>query len=623
MLIPIGHDQQTVRRLPWVTIVIVACNLLCFVLVASGAKNSEALAAKQIRRVFEYWQERPYLNLPDDLVDAVVPPAERARFRTLMEAMKGGSIQVDAAERELHQRVLDEMARDALAAREAHPFFAWGLVPAKPRLAAFLSSMFMHAGWLHLLGNMFILYLAGPPIEDAYGRPGFAALYGLAGVAASLAHMAYFPDAAEPLVGASGAVAGVMGAFLIRCTRSKIRFFYWWFVRGGTFDAPAWLMLPLWLLQQLFYASLTKGGDGVAYWAHVGGFVFGALAALVVKWLRIEERYIHPKIEAAITLEQHPALQRGLELLARGAVEDARRAFGEAMAADPHNPDVHLAMWQSYLQVDEPRQGAGELVKVIELELRGGELDLALDHWRELVASAGVGGPATLRFRLASQLAEAGRVEANEVFRHLAEDPTADLLGEKARRRLGLPEPPPPAEPLPSRPPSREDGAAGEGGMAARVREAAAAVGEVPERAETPLWVEENRLVKLEEAGLALKDAAGVGDVLLYSLVDAVAVGGIAGADRPYLVMDLVVGFNTDRRRVFRVRSTAMDPSQLLEWFDAPPLEAFRELVRRIVDASGATLLPGPEAIAKIRMFESLGAFEVEVYGVDREQGSA
>lgn len=626
MLIPIGHDQQTVRRLPWVTIAIIALNFLCFLGVGGSVRDAEKAAKERLQRTIEYWQEHPYLDLPDSFVEVVVPPGERNQFRLMAEAMKGAGVDVDPEQRREEQDALEALARDVVTARDEHPYFSWGLVPAKPSASAFLSSMFMHAGWLHLLSNMFILFLVGPAIEDAYGRPWYAAFYLVSGVAASLVQIASFPQSDSPLVGASGALAGVMGAFLIRCWRTKIRFFYWYFLRGGTFDAPAWFMLPLWLLQQVFYGMLTKSADGVAYWAHVGGFVFGAVVALAMRRLRVEERFIRPKIESKITLEQHPGLREGVDLLARGEIEAARESLARAIADEPGNPDAHLAMWQSYAQVGEARRGAGEMVKVIEVELKAGELDLALDHWRELVENARLGGPASLRWRLASQLAEAGRTDADEVFRHLAADPTAELLGDKARRRLGLPEPPPTAAPTETSLP----GPAMHPPAAPTTMHAEAATGfasgAVPAEEEPPTEPEPRQITtvegcileKLEEAGAVVRGEGGEAEVLLYTLIDAVSVAGIGGDGKPYLVVDLVVGFTSQHRRIFRLLSTQMDPRRILQWFDAAPLDAFRELVRRLADASGGTLLPGPEALKTFKMFPTIAAYEAEVFGLDR-----
>ena len=134
------------------------------------------------------------------------------------------------------------------------------------------------AGFFHFLGNMFILYLAGPFIEDRWGRPLFAGFYILAGIFAALFFVVQYPGLEESMVGASGAISGVMGAFLIRFWFVKIKFFYFFFFFMGTFNAPAWFMLPLWLARELIFAQAgdviaPEGGTGVAHWAHVAGFV--------------------------------------------------------------------------------------------------------------------------------------------------------------------------------------------------------------------------------------------------------------------------------------------------------------------------------------------------------------
>lgn len=615
MIIPIGHEDQTVRRLPWVTIAVIAINLVCFLTVGSAARRSEEVARERLERVFTFWQSHPYLNMPKELLSVTLPEGEQKRFEIMSEAFKGAGGEIPVDEREQAQRQLNAMVSEYLSTLGENPLRSWGLVPAEFSFSTLISSMFMHAGWLHLLSNLFILYLAGPSIEDVWGRPLFAAFYLVSGIVAALAHVASFPESHAPLIGASGAIAGVMGAFLVRKWRTKIRFFYWWFLRGGVFDAPAWAMLPLWLLQQAFMGSLTKSEDGVAYWAHVGGFVFGVVVAVVVQALRVEERFIHPKIEAKLTLEQHPDLQAGLEFVARGEIERGREALTRAITAEPHNPDAHLAMWQSYAQVGEARQGIGSMVRVIESELKRGELELALTHWRELLATAGSGGPPAMRWRLASQLQDAEHEGWQDVLQHLATDPTADLLGEKARRRLGLPEAPP-SPPTPRPLPEVAPTAAGE---PVWTQPPAPQVSSFPV-ADTPvappvslerrqLVVESAVIERLGDDGITVRGEDETTDLLLYGLIDAVSVVGIAEGGKPFLVIDLIVGLSRDRCHVFRALSTQMDPRHILQWFDAPVLEAFRKLVRRIVEASGATVLPTDDAIEKIRMYPSLEAY--------------
>jgi membrane associated rhomboid family serine protease len=161
----------------------------------------------------------------------------------------------------------------------------WSLVPANIMTAhgfiTIFTSMFMHAGWEHILGNMLFFWVFGPEIEDVMGPLPYLIFYLLGGVAATLAQVLIDPSSTVPNLGASGAIAAVMGAFLITYPRDQIRtvVFLGWFTRV-TF-LPAIAMVGLWFLTQLFsevgaLAQVQTGG-GVAYMAHIGGFVFGML----------------------------------------------------------------------------------------------------------------------------------------------------------------------------------------------------------------------------------------------------------------------------------------------------------------------------------------------------------
>jgi membrane associated rhomboid family serine protease len=146
-----------------------------------------------------------------------------------------------------------------------------------------LTAMFMHAGWLHIIGNMVFLWAFGPEVEDAMGPLLYLVFYLLSGLAASLAQTALMPHSTVPNLGASGAIAGVMGAFLVTYPHDEIRtvLLLGWFSRI-TF-IPAVLLIGLWFLTQLFSqvgaVADAQGGGGVAYAAHVGGFIFGAVTA--------------------------------------------------------------------------------------------------------------------------------------------------------------------------------------------------------------------------------------------------------------------------------------------------------------------------------------------------------
>ncbi len=152
--------------------------------------------------------------------------------------------------------------------------------------SSLITSTFLHAGPLHLAGNMLFLFIFGDNLEDEMGHLPYLLFYLACGAAADLAQWAADPMSAVPTVGASGAIAGVMGGYLLLFPKAKVDIFAFFVVFFRIFPVPAWIMLGLWFGLQLFNSigSDTAGG-GVAYWAHSGGFVIGMIFTLPL-WLR-------------------------------------------------------------------------------------------------------------------------------------------------------------------------------------------------------------------------------------------------------------------------------------------------------------------------------------------------
>jgi membrane associated rhomboid family serine protease len=146
-----------------------------------------------------------------------------------------------------------------------------------------LTSMFLHGSWMHVLGNMWFLWIFGDNVEDSMTRPRFLAFYVLCGLAAALAQVAANPASEVPMVGASGAISGVMGAYLVLYPRVRV----FALVPIGFFITsvalPAWIMLVYWMGLQVLggLTSFGRSGGGVAFWAHVGGFVAGVVLVKV------------------------------------------------------------------------------------------------------------------------------------------------------------------------------------------------------------------------------------------------------------------------------------------------------------------------------------------------------
>ena len=152
--------------------------------------------------------------------------------------------------------------------------------PSPDSYQTIFTSMFMHSGWMHIIGNMLYLWIFGNNVEDSIGHFKFIAFYLLCGVAAAAAQVAISPDSIVPMIGASGAISGVLGAYLLLFPRARVLVLFPIWIFWRVFYVPAVLLLVFWFGMQLLSAlavlRLNVNG-GVAFWAHVGGFVAGLL----------------------------------------------------------------------------------------------------------------------------------------------------------------------------------------------------------------------------------------------------------------------------------------------------------------------------------------------------------
>lgn len=158
----------------------------------------------------------------------------------------------------------------------------YGLMPARvlqgEGLYAFLTNIFLHGGWSHLLGNMLFLWIFGDNVEDSLGHLRYVAFYMVCGVGASLLWMVTQFAGTTPAVGASGAISGVLGAYFVLYPNARVKALMGFGYFFRVVRVPAYVMIGLWFLYQLMLASVPVN-TGVAYWAHVGGFVMGVMLA--------------------------------------------------------------------------------------------------------------------------------------------------------------------------------------------------------------------------------------------------------------------------------------------------------------------------------------------------------
>ena len=262
MVIPV-HDVNRVRRTPWLTYLLIAVNVVVFLLTpALRTTGIEDPSLGQLCQLEEFYHR--YGAIPRELVDN--QPLPVAPTGDVGAGPQGPGCVVGPP--------------------------AYSKIP----VLSVLYSMFLHGGWVHLLGNMLFLWVFGNNVEDRFGRLRFALFYLLCGYVAAYGFALANTDSSQPLVGASGAVAGVLGAYLVLFPRARI----WSLVPPLLFlplRLPAWLVLGLWfVLQWVFAAGYAVSEAGaVAFLAHVLGFVFGMLAAVPMQRRGPPPEYAPPR----------------------------------------------------------------------------------------------------------------------------------------------------------------------------------------------------------------------------------------------------------------------------------------------------------------------------------------
>jgi membrane associated rhomboid family serine protease len=238
------HDVNPVRRTPVITYLLIAVNVVVFVMSPLATHVLGGTSVADECQVIAFLDE--YAAVPDELVHN-------------RQAPQGATGEVGS-----------QGGRVGCVEQQPPPFD-------KTPFLSVLYAMFLHGGWLHLLGNMLFLYVFGNNVEDRLGRLRYLAFYLLCGYTATYGFSLFTPSSTQPLVGASGAIAGVLGAYLVLFPRAKVwsllTFFFFLPVR-----LPAWLVLGSWFVLQYMYfrGAGVAGPSGVAYGAHVIGFLVGA-----------------------------------------------------------------------------------------------------------------------------------------------------------------------------------------------------------------------------------------------------------------------------------------------------------------------------------------------------------
>jgi len=655
MIIPIGHEDQKVDRLPWVTISLIIANVLVFLFMLPTVNRQSDEVQVRAHEIIRFAEEHPYLRFPKELapyVHHLNEPPELPR-QTIAE----------------QQAAFDQMIVELREARSRSIYFRYGYVPAHPSLLALFTSMFLHGGWLHLLGNMLFLWLAGTSLEDRWGRLFYPLFFLTSGVLATLTHGAMHPQSTLPMVGASGAIAGLMGAFLVRLGKTRIKFFYWFYVVRGTFYSPAYLVLPMWLLEQIYLASLRQA-IGIAVCAHIGGFAFGAVLALIVRFSNLEASVLTPSIERKTSYRASRRLTRAMSKLDRGDSEAAIKELEAILKAEPGNIDARTALVDAYTRVGNTVAAGKESARLVGAYVRARDLDGATAAYREHRQSY-LDVPLPMR----DLLALGAHAEKNRDFHDAVDlyqaavaawpdDPLAPkaLLG-AGRLTLRAFQQPQDALPLLERaithPRATAEFQLAGRDLIAQARQDLLPSAEIDARVTPPpvpssvgpaqslptvvmsaleiapaptppsrpptlaLMPTPAGALGLDAKGITLQDRQGKTGRVAWSQVTGVSVGAVGGpvatdAETPRLVVDLFTAPNSDpddgRARCIRLTTKDLSIPQLQS--ETSTLRAFQRLVATILKLTGATPYPSRDACLGVVGFPShpdLAAYESDL----------
>ena len=410
MLIPLRHENMEGRRWPVISIALVLINLVVFLLTHGQIEDQSPKNGEVRAHILLLAAMHPELKMPPD-VQQFVTTFEQQNPGTWREAESPNRDVADAWDARIRlledqtalQQEMDSLADQFSSVQQTSVLEQYAFTPAHPKPIAYLTANFLHGGWLHLIGNMWFLWLAGAILEDTWGRVIYPIVYLVAGAAALQFHAWLNPGSLAPTLGASGAVAALMGAFLVRFPKTKIEVAVVFGLRslsnlalgkGIRFKAAAYWLLPLWLLMEIFSGALFGSFSGVAHWAHVGGFVFGALAALGLRHSGLEHK-VNQAIDAKVTWTADPGLVEATEQMEKGKLDEAIATLERYIVAKPNSIDAYSLLQQIHWRKNNIPAYRDAIVKLCQLHLKAQDFDAALQDYDEYQNSGGETVPAS------------------------------------------------------------------------------------------------------------------------------------------------------------------------------------------------------------------------------------
>jgi membrane associated rhomboid family serine protease len=422
MLIPLKHENMAARRWPVITIGLIAINTLVFLFTFSALEDDAPQLGEVKSHILILAALHPELQLQtqsQQLVDGF-KQSHPDVWKHVQDPYRDIINPYDAKIKMLQdtsklQQEMDSLNEQLVKLSATSIADQYAFIPAQRRPISYLTANFLHGGWLHLIGNMWFLWLAGFVLEDVWGRWLYPVFYLVAGAAALQFYAWTNAGSITPTLGASGAVAALMGAFLVRFPKMKIEMAWLFFFRLYRFKAAAYWLLPLWLIVEIFYGSLFGSSSGVAHWAHVGGFLFGAAAAVAIQHSGLEHK-ANKAIEEQVSWKSDAELEQAASLMEHGQLDEAVLLLTNYVAAKPASLDALTLLRQIYTRQNNTKAYLDATLKTCALRLKAHEIEAAFQDYSEFIDGGGGKVPASTWLELCK-----GAEEMQEFDRALSE----------------------------------------------------------------------------------------------------------------------------------------------------------------------------------------------------------
>lgn len=651
-------DWEKIGKLPLLSLGLVCVLLASFPVFYFGHSAQRASVRADFKEAVDFAIRNPTVQIPPRLlpvIRAVLPNFDSNEIFAFLQKGRDASAL---------QKEFEGVVTRAFDHLDSHPFRALGVVPAAPRIAGFAAHPFVHVGWVHLLGAVLLLMLAGPLLEPLWGRGVFAALIAVSGLASAGVFCLVHAGVDRALLGAGGAVSGVVAAALVRFAREKVDLLRWLSpLKSVELIAPGWILALLWITYEgamgLTVPGVLPGGvdTAVGYTAHAAGALLGGAIAFGAIHMGVEKRVgtSPPPIVDRARGEKRFDLQQVSRARARGDSDAAFEMLLAESCRSARNRDAVTTFWEMAIERGEAEVATPAMLQLVCEEIRRGAEDVGVSHWRELTQhqpEARVELPVLLKLipfirridgesaavlalqqamdcsedgppsREAAQIARLATDLEAGIARAAAERALADETLAEARRadmeslvrrlcadeKAAMPAPEEKKE-LPSDAFYAEQDRSGFGD-AGDLTQFGAPGDAFPCDLVTPAVP-----VALESKSLVLEIESGGFRSVSYAAVSVVSVAGVGGlGPRPIVVVDV---FATDPANsefglcIYRLRSDRFDPRRLVS-DEKDPMAALRSFLEQILERTQARPLPDPAAARAnpVKVFESLEVYQ-------------